>query len=303
MTVGKALAGLATAAGATAASCLAYGAFIEPTSFTLRRVEVPILPPGRASITILHVSDLHLLPSQKAKIAWVQSLAAHKPDLVVNTGDNLSTPDGLAALGSIFAPLAGIPGVFVLGSNDIFAPAPINPLKYFRPPRRAAPPPVLPTADIVTTLEGLGWTNVQERCVCFTLGDTKIEVRGCGDAHIGLDDYPQVMSQPHCAERLLTVTHAPYRRVLDQMVADGSSLILAGHTHGGQVCWPTGRALTTNCDLPVEKAKGLSTHLAPAGSAYLHVSAGLGTSPYAPYRFACPPEATLLTLTPASGRR
>ena len=89
------------------------------------------------------------------------------------------------------------------------------------------------------------------------------------------------------------MTHAPYLRVLDAMAADGADLVLAGHTHGGQLCVPGVGALVTNCDLPRKQAKGLSAH----DGSVLHVSAGLGTSPYAPVRFACRPEATLLTLT------
>jgi predicted MPP superfamily phosphohydrolase len=101
----------------------------------------------------------------------------------------------------------------------------------------------------------------------------------------------------------LGVTHAPYRRILDEMQADGADLILAGHTHGGQLALPFYGALVTNCDLDTRRAKGL--HGWPgarpdepdgAGSTWMHVSAGLGTSPYAPVRFACRPEATLLTL-------
>jgi predicted MPP superfamily phosphohydrolase len=78
------------------------------------------------------------------------------------------------------------------------------------------------------------------------------------------------------------------------MAGDGIDLIFAGHTHGGQLCVPGFGALVTNCDLPVSQAKGLHQR----GGAWLHVSAGLGTSPTAPIRFACPPEATLLTLVP-----
>ena len=64
-------------------------------------------------------------------------------------------------------------------------------------------------------------------------------------------------------------------------------------------------ALVTNCDLEPARAKGLHRHPADSrpgdpGSSWLHVSAGLGTSPYAPVRFACRPEATLLTLTSAA---
>jgi predicted MPP superfamily phosphohydrolase len=98
------------------------------------------------------------------------------------------------------------------------------------------------------------------------------------------------------ADLSLGVTHAPYLRVLDAMSADGAALVLAGHTHGGQLRVPGVGALVTNCDLPRSKARGVSEHNGTA----LHVSAGMGTSPYAPLRFACRPEATLLTLSSAT---
>ncbi len=93
--------------------------------------------------------------------------------------------------------------------------------------------------------------------------------------------------------------------MLDQFASDGYDATLAGHTHGGQVCLPGRGALVTNCDLEPARAKGLHRHPADAapgvpGSSWLHVSAGLGTSPYAPVRFCCRPEATLLTLTTAA---
>jgi len=101
------------------------------------------------------------------------------------------------------------------------------------------------------------------------------------------------------ADVTIGVTHAPYRRVIDAMAYDGLDLILAGHTHGGQVAIPGYGALVSNCDLDPRRAKGLSRHSAGGHTAWMHVSAGLGTSPYAPIRFACPPEATLLTLVAA----
>jgi predicted MPP superfamily phosphohydrolase len=89
--------------------------------------------------------------------------------------------------------------------------------------------------------------------------------------------------------------------VLDAMTADGAKLLLAGHTHGGQLCLPGVGALVTNSDLPTRQARGVSSWPAVRGGrdgSLLHVSAGLGTSPYTPVRFACRPEASLLTLTP-----
>lgn len=89
------------------------------------------------------------------------------------------------------------------------------------------------------------------------------------------------------------MTHSPYLRVLDAFAAEGADLILAGHTHGGQICLPGYGALVTNCDLDRTRVKGLSEYRGHP----LHVSAGVGTNPYTPIRLACPPEATLLTLT------
>lgn len=93
------------------------------------------------------------------------------------------------------------------------------------------------------------------------------------------------------------MVHAPYLRSLDAFTADGYPLILAGHTHGGQLCIPFYGALVTNCDLDTDRVKGLSTHRSGGNTSYMHVSAGCGANRYTPMRFACPPEATLLTLT------
>ena len=81
-------------------------------------------------------------------------------------------------------------------------------------------------------------------------------------------------------------------RIRYGFAADRADLILAGHTHGGQICLPGIGTLVTNCDLPRSQARGLSTW----GESELHVSAGLGTNPYTPIRLACRPEATLLTI-------
>ncbi|MGH3425921.1 MAG: metallophosphoesterase, partial [Nocardioidaceae bacterium] len=90
----------------------------------------------------------------------------------------------------------------------------------------------------------------------------------------------------------------------DAWNAAGYPLVFAGHTHGGQLCVPGFGALVTNCDVGRARAKGLHRHRVDGHDpTWLHVSAGLGTSPYAPVRFACRPEATLATLTPVDSSR
>jgi len=288
-----------TGVAAVGAGLLAYGTLIERHAYTVREVRVPVLPAGREPITILHLSDLHLTPKQDRKVAWLRELGGEEPDFIVSTGDLIAKPKALPALAHALEPLAGIPGVFVFGSNDFYEPTLKNPLRYFHRhvpavPRREA---TMPTAALKALLESYGWTDIEERRHGYDLLGTRVEVRGCGDAHIDAARYDEVAGPADpAAELALGVTHAPYRAILDAMTADGVDLILAGHTHGGQVCLPGFGAVVTNCDLDRRRVKGLSSHRVGLHRAALHVSAGLGTSPYAPVRFACRPEVTLLTL-------
>jgi predicted MPP superfamily phosphohydrolase len=287
---------------------LAYSAGIEVRSFVVRRVEVPVLPAGHGPLKVLHVSDLHLTPSQGAKRRWLASLAALEPDLVVDTGDNLAHPDSVGPVVEGLGELLDVPGVFVMGSNDYFAPSMRNPLWYLFPDdgRRNIHTPKLPWDDLRAAFESRGWSNLTNTRGRLVIGGTTIAFAGVDDPHLGYDDLDAVAGPaPADADLRIGVAHAPYKRVLDQYAGDGYDLLVAGHTHGGQVCLPGGRPIVTNCDLEPDRAKGLHRHPARSrpgdpGSAWLHVSAGAGTSPYAPVRLFCRPEATLLTLTAAS---
>lgn len=289
------------ATGAVGGAALAYGGLYERNAYRLRRVEVPVLPPGAAPLRVLHISDLHLTPGAQARQRWVSRLAALEPDLVVNTGDNLSHPDAVGFVLRSLGRLLDVPGVYVWGSNDYYAPTLKNPLRYLTE-RGKTPTPGkddLPWEDLGRAFSDRGWVDLTHQRTVLEVCGIRLGFRGTDDAHLGLDDYSSV-ARPIDRSSLdvaLGVTHAPYRRVLDAMTADGHDLILAGHTHGGQVCVPGVGALVTNCDLDTARVKGLSTYSAAGQTAWLHVSAGLGTSPFAPVRFACPPEATLLTLT------
>lgn len=297
---------LALGAGVTAWSVL-----IEPRAFALRRVEVPVLPPGSAPLRILHVSDLHLTPWQRYRATWLRSLDALEPDLVISTGDNLAHGGAVPTVLDAYGPLLERPGAFVLGSNDYFVPWPKNPLRYLSDARRAGEAlskPRLPTQDLIDGFVAGGWSDLTNARARLVVEGHDLELVGVDDAHLDYDHYALVAGRASTeAEVTIGVTHAPYQRVLDAMTADGATLVLAGHTHGGQVCVPGKGALVTNCDLDPARAKGLSRWWPGAGgspapphppedAAYLHVSAGLGASPYSPMRLACRPEATLITL-------
>jgi len=276
------------------AAGLAYS-YWEAQAYTLRRATTAVLRPGQRNLRILHLSDLHLVPGQTKKQDWVRSLRELRPDAVIVTGDFLSHQDSVPHVLDTLDPLFDVPGAFVLGSNDYYAPRPLNPARYLSGPSQLEPKrPMLPWGDLVDGLTTNGWLDLGNTRATMKVDGREVDVRGVDDPHISRDRYGDVSGPfDQAADLTLGVTHAPYLRVLDAMAADGADLILAGHTHGGQLCVPGVGALVTNCDLPRSQAKGLSSH---RGSA-LHVSAGLGTSPYAPVRFACRPEATLLTLT------
>ncbi|MBG6239436.1 putative MPP superfamily phosphohydrolase [Mycetocola sp. CAN_C7] len=315
---GRGVGAVAIVLAAVGAGAFAWGALVERRLFTLRRETVPVLPKGAASVTILHLSDLHMAPWQTKKQEWVRTLAHLKPDLIVDTGDNLGHEDGIPGIERAFADFGGIPGVYVHGSNDYFGPMHKNWLTYFSGPSRSRRGPKAPRKRNLDTQRldaffgtALGWQNLNNAVGSVTVKNTRFDVFGVDDPHIGadrLDLLTGLLDSQQDDESLETrdaglqhvvhvgVVHAPYQRVLNSFVNHGADIILAGHTHGGQVCVPGYGALVTNCDIPRKQVKGLSLWRHALRSAFLHVSAGLGTSIYAPVRFACRPEATLLTL-------
>ena len=300
---------LGTTVGAGAllgAGTLGY-ALWEAEQFTLRRITLPLLPEGQEPITVLHVSDLHLTPTQLKKQDWVRWLGELEPDLVINTGDNLAHPDAVPVVLDCLADLLGVPGVFVFGSNDYFAPSLRNPFRYLLPDNgiRNVDNPQLPWPELQQGLREAGWLELTNGFGELKIKGTTFAFAGVDDPHLSYDNLTMVAgpASPDADVRL-GVTHAPYLRVLDQFARDGYDAIFAGHTHGGQICLPAYGALTTNCDLDNRRAKGLHRHPADSepgdpGSAWLHVSAGIGTNPFTRIRLACKPEASLITLVEA----
>ena len=283
-----------TGLGLTAVAGLAYSAGYEVRAFTLRRASVPVLTPGSAPITVLHLSDLHLTPSQHKKINWLRRLADTDPDFVIVTGDFWAHRNAMQPLMHALERLLRKPGAFVFGSNDYYAPKLKNPARYlFEDDGRRIHGDELPWQQLQRNLTDAGWIDLTHTRATKRINDTTIEFRGVDDAHLERDDYRTIQGPAQSGIDLsIGVTHAPYLRVLNAMADDGCQLVFAGHTHGGQLRVPGVGALVTNCDLDRARARGLSKHR----NAFLHVSAGCGTNPFTPVRFACRPEATLLTL-------
>ncbi|GAB3795841.1 metallophosphoesterase [Humibacter antri] len=312
---------VALALGAASTGALLWGTLIERRWYVLRQVSAPVLPSGSKPIRVLHLSDLHMAPWQRDKQEWIRSLAAFVPDLIVDTGDNLGHERGFDGVEYALDAFRGTPGVFVNGSNDYYGPVPKNPMRYFSGPSTLHVKPSNLDTDELTRYftDDLGWLDLDNHAGALNVRGTRLELFGVDDPHRNFDrldrvtgeldelrasevtdaTWPDGGSGEHPAPTIaIGVAHAPYRRILDSFVTNGASMIFAGHTHGGQVCVPGIGALVTNCDLPRRQAKGLSTWTHALRAAYLNVSAGLGTSIYSPVRFACRPEASLVTLVP-----
>jgi len=102
-----------------------------PMSYRLREASLPVLPAGHEPIRVLHFSDLHLTPKRSTEIRDIKSFAALKPDLVISTGDFLADRDAVPVALDALDSLLHLPGLFVFGSNDYYAPKPKNPFTYY----------------------------------------------------------------------------------------------------------------------------------------------------------------------------
>lgn len=301
--------------GLVAGGALAWGALVERRMYTLRPQQARIESLKSGSLRILHLSDMHTAPWQRDKATWVRALSDLSPDLVIGTGDFLGHPDALPRVTEALEVFAGIPGAFVFGSNDYFVSRPKNPFAYFAGPSHIKKKATRLDTDALRAflVNDLGWQDINNDARRLTVAGVTIDLVGVDDPHIfydrcdtalaHLDDLreadalPAGTVAPDLATITIGVTHAPYRRILDQFTDSGADIIFAGHTHGGQVCVPGVGALVTNCDIPRRQASGFSTWQSGGHHSLLNVSAGLGTSIYAPVRFACPPEASVLDLS------
>ena len=281
------------------AATLGYSIVAEPQLFALRRIDLPVLDAGSWPIRLLHVSDLHIVPGQTRKTRWVSALADLRPDLVINTGDTLSHQKAVPATVAAFGELLDLPGAFVFGNNDFNAPVPKSPHRYFVPSRekrRLGAP--LPWQDLRAAQVERGWLDLNNSKTTLSVRGQRIALAGVNDPYTKRDRYQKIAgTADRAAVVRIGLAHAPEPRVLDSFAADGYDLVLAGHTHGGQIRIPGIGALVTNCEIDRSRARGLSRW---GSHTWLNVSAGLGSSPYMPMRFCCRPEATLITLVQRS---
>lgn len=277
------------------AGALAVYPFLEARWYRLRRLVVPV---GRAipRIDVLHISDTHMSARDDRLRRFLRGLndtLERAPDLVLATGDLVEGDDGIepviACLSDLFP---GAARFYVLGSHDYYNPRFQSYGKYFATRGRGAiQAPHANTARLEAGLQTAGWRSVQNTGADVEVRDVRVHVGGVDDPYLNRHTTSHIARAPG-DELAIGLVHAP--EVVSDWLLAGFDLVVAGHTHAGQVRIPGFGAVVTNSSLPAALGGGLHR----IGSGWLHVSPGLGTGRFAPIRFACRPEATLLSLTP-----
>lgn len=271
-----------------AVCCIGYG-FIEARLPRVRTHTLPVLPQSHPGIRILQISDTHLRKSNRRLRRFLDSLANEEYDFVLATGDLLGEPAALEDCTRLLNALKGRSGrFFVFGSSDYYAPGFKSYLDYFRKRRRHSTRRN-PTEEFRSSLVDDGWTDLSNQTKSLTIDGFSWQITGLDDPYLKRDDKSLLVRTPE-ARFALCVVHDPAPH---EIAAEaGFDLIVSGHTHGGQVRFPLIGAVVTNSTTPTSRARW-TTKL---NGSYLFVSPGLGTGKFAPFRFMCRPEASVLEL-------
>jgi predicted MPP superfamily phosphohydrolase len=275
--------------GALAALTLALWAYrhmrkVEPERIevTAREVRSADLPEELDGAVICHVSDLHITADPRNSATVAEAIRSVQADLYVLTGDMIHGPRGVSALMTWLDDLANAmrPAVAVLGNAEH--------------KRR------IPTSSLVRQLEARGVRVLRNEVTEVSIGRGTVQIVGLDDPHTGHSRPLDAFARADTARWTVVLVHSPEGILpLEGRRAD---LVLAGHTHGGQILLPGIGWVSDNTHHSVGLISGWydSQDLAVKagirnGPKALYVSRGLGTSGW-PLRLRCRPELALLTL-------
>lgn len=268
---------------------MAYGTLVEPFRLQVTYLEIPSAksanPNSGKALRIVQLSDIHverLTPRERALPGRVADLA---PDLIVLTGDFLSTsynddPVAMAELGTLLEQLQAPAGIYaILGTVEVDFPEVLRPL-----------------------LKDLGVVVLEDRAVEVQVGGQRLWLMGLvctRDLAVDGKTLRGLLDQAPPDASTVLLYHTP--DLMPRAAELGVDLYLAGHTHGGQWRVPGFGAILTSSVYGKRYEAGHYRE----GNTHLYVSRGLGMEGFgAPRaRFFCPPEVVAITLSAAGKGR
>ena len=274
-----ALGATAIVVGALAGAAAVEGFLREPFQLDVTRLRIasPSLPPGFDGMKIVQLSDLHLHRISRAYRMAIDVIRREHPSLVVITGDLVDRDDQTAVCLAFLTELraaANAPVVVVPGNWD-----------HRAFPTRQSIAAWHERLQAETGIRVLANQNV----VLHRCGD-RMWLVGTDDPYFGHADLEASFKGVPDTAFALVLTHAPeaFEELAERPAA---RLVLAGHTHGGQVRLPFVGAVRVPSRYGTRFAHGLFK----LGDTFFYVNAGMGTS-HLPVRFLCRPELTVLTV-------
>jgi uncharacterized protein len=271
------------------------------------RVRRLVVPPTWPALSVLHLSDLHLRRSDLAGARrQLQALSRLEriPDLVCVTGDLCEQLLDTPLVAHVLAALRPRLGTFlILGNHEYGAGAPSASRSRKALVARAMGTLYRSTLSsgiaegeaIAGALSDLGLRVLGNAGVRLRLGDRSLWLAGIDSGWAGRANAAAALYERNPDEGSLVMVHEP--ELAFSAVEHGADVVLAGHTHGGQVCLPfLGAVYWHRRDSRLKVAAGVQS----IGAAQLHISAGMGQ--FIPFRFRCPPELVWLDCVPLPGR-
>lgn len=263
-----------------AAALFLEAAVVEPHMLLIRRIEVRVagLPTEWDGGTVMQLSDPHFGYLSPAAWRAIDTVRTERPDLVVVTGD---VADGRSSIPVVLAwakqlcQAAGVPVVYVPGNHEHWRFGDGEAMRVF-----------------LDQLRKVGFVVLENELTRFSRrpGGSELTIVGLDDSYSHHMDIESGFSRLAVGEQAIVLEHCPAD--MAGIKASGhASLVLTGHTHGGQVRLPLwGDRLTA-----VLAGSPFVRGLYQVGGVPLYVSQGLGMS-VLPVRFFCPPEVTVFTL-------
>ena len=269
---------------AAGVAALAYSTQVEP--FWLKHLAVelklPRWPRALDGMTVLHLSDLHVHPRHSRGHDLIRRAMHTSADLVLMTGDYGDVPDHAPLAAEFLRPARGRLGTFAVLGNHDYAAWP------YRRPHRFTDQSGLAVAS---ALEATGITVLRNQSIRLDVDGHPLWIVGLDDPHTFHDNPEMAFDRVPADATSIALAHSwePAPEIAER----GSALLLAGHTHGGQIRLPFFAPPVHNTYHRPTRVGGLFW----VDDMAVSISHGLGAS--IKIRFMVRPQAVLFTLRSA----